>query len=77
MCQMFRCPGCKEISHRGHRRTQRNHYVLRALCVLRWLSIHMKTSDPDFPEAKRAVKKALILWLVLTVAHIAVMAKMS
>jgi hypothetical protein len=37
----------------------------------------MKTSDPDFPEAKRAVKKALILWLVLTVAHIAVMAKMS
>ena len=40
------------------------------------LSIHMKTSDPDFPEAKRAVKKALILWLVLTVAHIAVLAKL-
>jgi len=37
----------------------------------------MKTSDPDFPEAKRAVKKSLILWLVLTVAHIAVLAKPS
>ena len=34
-------------------------------------------STPDFPEAKRGVKKALILWLVLTVAHIAVMAKTS
>jgi len=39
--------------------------------------MHMKTSDPDFPEPKRAVKKALILWLVLTVAHITVMAKTS
>jgi hypothetical protein len=37
----------------------------------------MKTSDPDFPEAKRGVKMALILWMVLTAAHIAVMAKMS
>jgi hypothetical protein len=45
-------------------------------CAL-WLSIHLKTGDPDFPEAKRAVKKALILWLVLTVAHIAVLAKLS
>jgi len=35
----------------------------------------LQTDDPDFPEAKRAVKKALILWLVLTVAHIAVLAK--
>jgi hypothetical protein len=37
----------------------------------------LQTDDPDFPEAKRAVKKALILWLVLTVAHIAVLAKLS
>lgn len=35
----------------------------------------LQTDDPDFQEAKRAVKKALILWLVLTVVHIAVLAK--
>ena len=45
--------------------------------ALRRLFMHMKTSDPDFPEPKRAVKKALILWLVLTVAHVAVLAKLS
>ena len=45
--------------------------------VVKWGAKYgvLQTDDPDFPEAKRAVKKALILWLVLTVAHIAVLAK--
>lgn len=37
----------------------------------------LQTNDPDFPEARQVVKKALILWLVLTVAHIAILAKLS
>jgi hypothetical protein len=49
------------------------------VAVVQWLTKYgaLQTDDPDFPEAKRAVKKALILWLVLTVAHIAVLAKLS
>jgi hypothetical protein len=37
----------------------------------------LQTDDPDFRDARQAVKKALILWLVLTVVHIAVLAKLS
>ena len=49
------------------------------VAVVQWLTKYgaLQTDDPDFLEAKRAVKKALILWLVLTVTHIAVLAKMS
>jgi len=49
------------------------------VAVVQWGAKYgaLQTDDPDFPEAKRAVKKALILWLVLTVAHIAVLAKLS
>jgi hypothetical protein len=35
----------------------------------------LKTDDPDFPEARKAVKKALILWVILSAIHIAVLAK--
>jgi hypothetical protein len=35
----------------------------------------LHTDDPDFPEARQAVKKALILWIILSVAHAAVLAK--
>jgi len=31
--------------------------------------------DPDFPEAKQTVKKALILWAILSAVHVAVLAK--
>ena len=49
------------------------------VAVVQWGAKYgaLQTDDPDFPEAKRVVKKALILWLVLTVAHIAVLAKPS
>ena len=36
----------------------------------------LKTDDPDFPEARQAVKKALILWTILSVIHIAVLMKL-
>jgi hypothetical protein len=36
----------------------------------------LKTDDPDFPEARKAVKKALILWAILSAIHIVVLAKM-
>src|SRR5262245_9993920 len=36
----------------------------------------LKTDDPDFPEAKRAVKKALILWAILSAIHVVVLAKL-
>jgi hypothetical protein len=35
----------------------------------------LQTNDPDFPAAKQAVKKSLILWTILSVIHIAVLAK--
>jgi|SRR5262245_7533391 len=35
----------------------------------------LQTDDPDFPEAKQAVKKALILWTVLSAIHVAVLVK--
>jgi len=35
----------------------------------------LQTDDPDFPEAKQAVKKALILWAILSAIHVAVLAK--
>src|SRR5262245_34167840 len=35
----------------------------------------LQTNDPDFPEARQAVKKALILWTILSAIHIAVLAK--
>jgi hypothetical protein len=35
----------------------------------------LKTDDPDFPEAKQAVKKSLILWLILSAIHIVVLKK--
>jgi hypothetical protein len=35
----------------------------------------LQTDDPDFPGAKQIVKKALILWAILSVIHIAVLAK--
>jgi hypothetical protein len=40
-----------------------------------WLAKYggLKTDDPDFPEAKKAVKKTLILWAILSVVHIAVL----
>jgi len=37
----------------------------------------LQTDDPDFPEAKRAVKKALILWTILSAIHVAVLVKAS
>jgi hypothetical protein len=42
-----------------------------------WLTKYggLRTDDPDFPEAKQAVKKALILWVILSVIHIVVLAK--
>ena len=36
----------------------------------------LQSDDPDFPEAKRTVKKALILWLILSAIHIVVLTKM-
>jgi hypothetical protein len=49
------------------------------VAVVQWGAKYgaLQTDDPDFPEAKRAVKKALILWLVLTIAHITVLAMPS
>jgi len=35
----------------------------------------LQTNDPDFPEAKQAVKKALILWMILSAIHVAVLVK--
>jgi hypothetical protein len=35
----------------------------------------LKSDDPDFPEARQAVKKALILWIILSAVHAAVLAK--
>jgi len=35
----------------------------------------LQTNDPDFPEARQAVKKALILWTILSLIHIVVLAK--
>ena len=35
----------------------------------------LQTDDPDFPEAKQAVKKALILWAILSAIHVVVLAK--
>ena len=35
----------------------------------------LQTDDPDFPEARRTVKKALVLWAILSVIHIVVVAK--
>ncbi|MGE0131209.1 MAG: hypothetical protein AB7U82_24275 [Blastocatellales bacterium] len=40
-----------------------------------WLTKYggLQTDDPDFPEAKKAVKKALILWLILSIIQTAVL----
>jgi hypothetical protein len=35
----------------------------------------LQSNDPDFPEAKQAVKKALILWTILSAIHIVVLSK--
>jgi hypothetical protein len=35
----------------------------------------LQTDDPDFPEAKQTVKKALILWTILSAIHVAVLVK--
>lgn len=35
----------------------------------------LQTDDPDFPEAKQAVKKALILWAILSLIHMVVLTK--
>ena len=45
--------------------------------ALGWLTKYggLQTDDPDFPEAKKAVKKALILWAILCAIHIIVLAK--
>lgn len=42
-----------------------------------WLAKYggLQTIDPDFPEARNAVKKALVLWAILSVFHIAVLVK--
>jgi hypothetical protein len=42
-----------------------------------WLTKYggLKTNDPDFPEARKAVKKALILWAILSAIHIVVLTK--
>jgi hypothetical protein len=42
-----------------------------------WLTKYggLQTNDPDFPEAKQAVKKALILWTILSAMHIAILSK--
>jgi hypothetical protein len=32
----------------------------------------LRPDDPDFPEAKQTVKKALILWMIMSVIHIIV-----
>src|SRR5262245_37668339 len=43
-----------------------------------WLTKYggLLSDDPDFPEAKRTVKKSLILWLILSAIHIVVLTKM-
>ncbi len=35
----------------------------------------LQTDDPDFPETKQNVKKALILWLILSAIHVVVLTK--
>jgi hypothetical protein len=42
-----------------------------------WFSKYsgLQTDDPDFPEAKQAMKKALILWAILSAIHVVVLAK--
>jgi len=35
----------------------------------------LQTDDPDFPEAKQTVKKALILWAILSALQVAVLAR--
>ena len=46
--------------------------------VIGWFTKYggLQTDDPDFPEAKRTMKKALILWLILSAIHIVVLTKM-
>jgi hypothetical protein len=45
--------------------------------ALRWLTKYggLKTDDPDLPVAKKSVKKALILWTIMSAIHIAILAK--
>jgi hypothetical protein len=47
------------------------------VAVVQWLTKYgaLQTDDTDFPDAKRAVKKALILWLILSGIHLAILAK--
>jgi hypothetical protein len=33
----------------------------------------LQTDDPDFPEARQAVKKALVLWIILSAIHLVVL----
>jgi hypothetical protein len=35
----------------------------------------LKTDDPDFPEAKQAVKKAVVLWTIMSAVHAVILAK--
>jgi hypothetical protein len=35
----------------------------------------LQTDDPDYPEAKQAVKNALILWAILSAIHVVVLWK--
>lgn len=45
--------------------------------IFQWLTKYsgLQTDDPDFPEAKKIVKRALGLWLILTVVQIVVLMK--
>jgi len=45
--------------------------------AFRWLTKYggMQSDDPDFPEAKSAMKKSLILWAILSAIHIVVLTK--
>jgi hypothetical protein len=36
----------------------------------------LQSDDPDFPEAKQAVKKSLILWLIMSAIHLVVLTRM-
>jgi hypothetical protein len=36
----------------------------------------LQTDDPDFPESRQAVKKALILWMILSAIHVIVLTRL-
>ena len=47
--------------------------------VIGWFTKYggLQPDDPDFPEAKKTVKKSLILWLIMSAIHIVVLMKSS